>query len=108
MLFNVINNIKFLFEVGTSKSNPDTEKERLWHKKLLMEKRPLMLTLIAAAFLLLSGTIVATYLLVHNDIIAGPNDTPGDGDDYRQNIPINSTIGILVLNQNLITYDRQK
>lgn len=61
-----------------------------------------MLTLIVAAFLLLSATIVtSTYFLVHNDINTGLNETPGDGDDYRQNIPINSTIGILELNQNL-------
>lgn len=105
----IIINFIILFEVGASKSSPATEKEQLWHKKLLMEKRPLMLTLIIAAFLLLSGTIVAsTYFLVHKDIITGLNDTPGDGDDYRQNIPINSTIGILKINQNLITYSLVK
>lgn len=111
LCFSILNdeiiNFKFLIEIGAVKSNPNpaNEKEQLWHKKLLMEKRSLMLTLIVAAFLLISGIIVAsTYFLVHDDIITGPNDTPGDGDDYRQNIPINSTIGIWKFNQNFIVY----
>lgn len=68
-----------------------------WHKLMELERRPLMLTIVVTAALLLIGMLATMlYLLLR------PQDTfdnhTGDGDDDRLNIPVESSIGTLSQN----------
>lgn len=73
------------------------DKAGSWHKLMELERRPLMLTIVVTAAMLLIGMLATMlYLLLR------PQDTfdnhTGDGDDDRLNIPVESTIGTLSKN----------
>lgn len=67
-----------------------SEKEQNWYKRLLLDRRPIMVTSIVAVIILLVGTAtLTTYFLMEDK----DRNEPGDGDDSRKNIPIDSSIG---------------
>lgn len=74
-----------------SAQNVDT-KPGSWQKLIELEKRPLMLTIVLTAVLLLVGMLgTMLFLLLQNQ--DSFDDHTGDGDDGRPNIPVDSTIG---------------
>lgn len=103
--------VKFLFSIISPliektiflekpNTNPSNSHKKKWREKLLHENRPILIAIGITGIAVIIGAIVFTNLYLSNDA----DKYPGDGDDTRKNIPINSSIGILVATVQIIRY----
>lgn len=85
-------------------SNQKNSKKKKWREKILHGNRPILIAIGITGIAVIIGAIVFTNLYLSTVDVA--DKFPGDGEDTRKNIPIDSSIGILLQQyklRNLIT-----
>lgn len=87
--------VKFLLFFSSEKPNNNqiNSKKKKWREKILQENRPILIAIAITGIAVVICAIVFTKLYISTKDDA--DKYPGDGDDTRKNIPINSSIGIL-------------
>lgn len=80
-------------------ANQNSSKKKKWREKILHGNKPILIAIGITGIAVLIGAIVFTKLY-----ISTADKFPGDGEDSRKNIPINSSIGILLQKEQITKF----
>lgn len=84
-------NFKKVIFLEKPDANQKSSKKKKWREKILHGNKPILIAIGITGIAVIIGAIVFTKLY-----LSTADKFPGDGEDSRKNIPINSSIGILL------------